>query len=148
MAWIFVSENSLKTRISGPELAAFRSAALAAGQADPVAAVTLQVVDLVRGYIAGCQRNRLGPNDTIPEKLLGVTLDLLVVEVEKRCAGKLIDPNGHRANSAREAMAILRDVSRCNFAVDVPEDLDTEVTQVFTPTIDARKRTFRDQDGV
>lgn len=146
--WVSVAEADLKTRISGPELSAFRAAALATGQADPIAAVTLQVVDLVRGYIGACQSNTLGAAGTVPEKLLGVTLDLLVVEVEKRCAGKLIDPNGHRANSAREAMAILRDVARCNFAIDVPETEDDEVIQSFTPTISARTARFRDQDGI
>lgn len=134
--------------MAGPELSSFRAAALATGQSDPIAAQILLVVDLVRGYIAGCERNTLGPDGTVPEKLVGVTLDLLVLEVEKRCAGKLIDPQGHRAEAARTAMSILRDVAACRFAIDVPDDESDEVIQTFTPTISARDARFRDQSGI
>lgn len=148
MAWITVTEAHLKTRMSGPELSGFRTAALASGQADPVASQIAQTVDLVRGYILACDNNALGPAGTVPEKLLGVTLDLLVVEVEKRCAGKLIDPQGHRAESARTAMSILRDVAACRFVIDLPETEDTEPTASSTPTITARAARFRDQEGI
>jgi len=148
MAWVAITEAHLKTRLSGPELNGFRSAALATGQADPIASQIAQTVDLVRGYIAGYQANRLGEAGTVPEKLVGVTVDLLVVEVEKRCAGKLIDPNGHREKSAQTAMSILRDVAAGRFAIDVPETESEEMVQNFIPTITARASRFRDQDGI
>ena len=146
--WVQVTEQALLTRISGAELNGFRSAALASGQADPIAPVIAQVTETVRGYIAGCRQNVLGPEGTIPEKLVGPTVDLIVIEVEKRAGGTLIDPQGARQSAAREAMSILRDVAGCRFVIEAPEEKTEEKQMVPKPTIKARKPRFREQRGI
>ena len=51
MAWIIPAESDVLTALSETELATYRAAALASGQADPLAPTLAQVVDLVRGYV-------------------------------------------------------------------------------------------------
>lgn len=148
MAWITPTETHLLTRMSGAELDAFRAAALGTGQADPIADQLAHTVEMARGYIAGCRQNVLGPEGTVPEKLLGAVLDLTVVEVEKRAAGSMIDPQGVRQTASREAMTILRDVAACRFVIEKPAEETTEEQMIPTPSITARARRFRSQDGI
>jgi hypothetical protein len=148
MSWISITDAEILTRISGAELSGFRAAALGTGQVDPVPVVTLQVVEMVRGYIAGCRQNQLGPETTVPEKLIGPTVDLIVVEVEKRAAGSLIDPSGTRRDSQREAMTILRDVAACRFVLEAPDDVTGEAQMTPSPTISAKKPRYRSQSGL
>jgi len=100
--WRALTENDLKTGLSGTELSRFRSAALADGQADPIQDVIDSVTDLVRGYIAANRENILGPDGTLPEKLVRPAVDYLVIEVQKRVAGVVIDPKSARKD-ARDA---------------------------------------------
>ena len=60
MAWIIPAESDLLTAFSETELATYRAAATASGQADPVAPTLAQVVDLVRGYVGAYKPNTLG----------------------------------------------------------------------------------------
>lgn len=150
MAWRALTETDIKTRLSGPELAAFRAVALATGQTDPVAAVITQVTDLVRGYIAACPSNRLGEEGTIPTKLIGPSVDMMVIEIQSRAAGKVIDPDGNRKEANRTAMSILRDVAACRFGIEAPEDESEEQAANNTPTFFGREFAFQrtHQDGI
>lgn len=134
MSWRAITEADLLTRISGAELQTFRQAVLAAGQADPVQPVFDQVTDQVRGYVAGCPANKLGPDGTIPVKLLGPTLALCVMEVMARCGGRIVDPGEHRRQSARDAYATLKDVAACVFKLDVPQEFTDEKIGVPPPS--------------
>lgn len=133
--WIAITEAHLLTRLSGGELAAFRAASLASGQADPVAETILATVGLARGFIPARASNRNGPANTIPKNLLGPCLSLIVLEVETRCAGKLMDPQGARQKAADTAMSVLRDVAAGRFAIEVPEEVSAEKVADFTPSI-------------
>lgn len=148
MAWVNISEADLKTRLSGPELAAFRSAALASGQADPIADLIEQNVNKVRGYIAACQRNTLGADGTIPDKLLGTALSLIVLEVMARAAGIVIDSNDVRRMAAKDATRLLENVARCQFAIEQPTTESSETIQNFEPTFSGRDFRFKEQDGI
>jgi hypothetical protein len=139
MAWIAIAETDLVTRISGDELEGFRAAALAAGQVDPVAPAIEQVTDMIRGYVAACATNVLGDDGKIPDKLLGPALDLIVLEVMKRAAGVVIDPEGARAKSAGNAIRLLERVADCKFAIDDPT---TGKTSNPTPSFSGRTRQF------
>jgi len=134
--------------MAGPELSAFKTAALASGQTNPVTDLIQQTVDFVRGYIAACPSNTLGVEGTVPDKLLGTVLDILVVEVEKRCAGKLIDPQGLRAEAARNAMSVLRDVAAGRMRVEIPTTATSEVLASFVPTISSTKPRHPAEDGI
>jgi len=120
MAWRAITETDVLTRISGPELEAFREAALGDTQGDPVAATLEQITDTVRGYVAACDDNTVGPDNTIPETLLGTALDLILIEIQTRAAGILIDPEDIREKKMQRAERMLRDVAACRFAVEQP----------------------------
>lgn len=126
--WITVTEDHLKQAVSGPELDAFRAAALAAGQADPVSGIISEITQEVRGYVAACSRNQLGPVGTIPDELLHAFLSIFVPRFQTRAGGVLIDPNGQRQRDQDNARTLLSQVASCKFAIVQPTTPDTSST--------------------
>lgn len=139
MPWITVTEDDLLTVMNGKELDAYRAAALADGQPDPVAPTISQVVDLVRGYVAACKTNSLGEGNTIPSKLLAPALDLIVVRIPQR-VGR--DPKQGRKDSAATAITLLEQVAACKFDVESPATPAAESSNVPRPLISRPKRHF------
>lgn len=125
MAWITITESDLLTRLSGAELSAFRAAALAEDQPDPLAVTIEAVVEEIRGFLAAGHWP-LGPVLTIPRKLANVALDRIVWELMKRPGATIIDTNDARKDANARALALLRDVAARKFAVEDPDQ--TEVT--------------------
>lgn len=150
MSWRAITEADLVTRLSGDELEAFRGTALAEGQPDPVAQIFTQVTDQICGYVKGCASNRLGPAGTIPTSLLGTAIDLVLIEIQARAAGMLIDPEDVRKEKARAAERRLNDVAACRFAIEKPETETTEQFGAVTPAASTPCRQFdrRSQDGI
>ncbi len=101
MAWIIPAESDVLTVLSETELATYRAAATASGQADPVAPTLAQVVDLVRGYVGAYKPNTLGLPGTIPQKLLAPALDLVAVRLPQRVGVSPKDVRQMAAGSAR-----------------------------------------------
>ena len=114
MAWITLTEDALKARLSGVELAAWRKAALASGQSDPVAQVFAGVTAEVRGYVAGNRANSLGAGATIPEELLDAAMALVVARLTTRLPLSLTE---ERREAKNDAVALLRSVARGDFRV-------------------------------
>src|SRR4051812_33234539 len=142
MSWRAITEADLLTRISGPELAAIRAAALGVAQADPVQATIDQVTLEVRGRVAACRANTLGAGDTIPDELLSHALALIVMALMPRAAGLVIDGDGARKDAADWADKILRDVAKCEFAIEQPEDPSTQVLSSPSPSICGDRKTI------
>lgn len=147
MAWREITEADLLTRISGSELDSLREAALGDGQSDPVSSVIIQITNQVRGYVAACDDNVLGDADTVPESLLGVSLDLILIEIQTRVAGVMIDPEGIREEKMKSAMKILRDVAACKFKVELP-DGETAATESDVELNDVRDRDDYNDDSL
>jgi hypothetical protein len=129
MAWARITEADLLTKISGDELESFRATALASGQVDPVEPSITIVTDLVRGHVRAYTVNTLGAEGTIPKELLGPALDLLVVEIQKRCAGVLLDLGETRKTALQTAMSILGRVANGTFAIEHPTTETTGITR-------------------
>ena len=88
MSWITITEAHVLTQISGAELSALRTAALAALQADPVQPSIDQVTAEVRGYVAACKSNTLDTTtSTIPDRLLRHAIALVVAVVARFVLG-------------------------------------------------------------
>lgn len=139
--WITPTEADLLTVLSGPELDAYRNAAKAAGQADPVAPTIAQVTALVRGYVGAFSRNRLGASGTIPEKLLAPALDLLALRLPQRVR---INPNEARKTNAMAALKLLEQVASGHFDIEEPSTTDDESSATAPkPTISARAPQYR-----
>lgn len=123
MPWITLTETDLLARLSAPELAAYRTAALKPGQADPVAPVIAGVVAEVRGYVAGHKPNALGPEGTIPDTLLDAAMALAVARLPARLGVRLSE---ERRDARRDAIALLRDVAAGRFFTPAPDDAGSE----------------------
>lgn len=149
MAWIAITEDMVKTRLAGAELTALRTAALSAGQADPLTEVITEVVNEVRGYVGACKANRLELGAKVPEKLKTTALARIVFELATRLPVKgLVTVERKDANIA--AKKLLEQVAACQFAIEEPVTLDTEKLSSLAPAITKRclKFTQRDQDGL
>jgi hypothetical protein len=147
MAWITPTENDLLTAFSETELAAYRAAALAGGQADPVAPTLAQVVDLVRGYVGAYRPNTLGSDGTIPQKLLAPAIDLVAVRLPQRVG---VPPKEVRKAAGDQAVRLLEQVAAGVFNIEEPDEVSTETTAAPGPSIRARRPRFtpRDEEGL
>jgi hypothetical protein len=147
MSWITPTESDVLTVLSETELATYRAAATASGQADPLAPTLAQVVDLVRGYVGAYRPNTLGVAGTIPQKLLAPALDLIAVRLPQRVG---VSPKDVRQAAATQAVRLLEQVANGIFNIEEPDDASTETTSAPRPTIAARHREFtrRSEEGV
>lgn len=119
MPWLTLTEAHILTGITGAELAPARTAALKAGQADPVPEVIAQVTREVRGRVAACSRNTLGDGDTIPDECLSAAIDIAVYRICKRIPGAALLTK-QREDAHTAAVAFLRDVAACQVALVQP----------------------------
>ncbi|MDD2241312.1 MAG: hypothetical protein PHI93_11750 [Kiritimatiellae bacterium] len=150
MTWRRITEADILSRMSDTELTTFRSLLLGDNQEDPIDYYVDQITDLARGSIAGNAANSLGAAGTIPQKLIGPCVDLIVIEIMKRCGGVLVDPNDARKEAARTAMQILQRVEKGLFAIEEPDEVSDEVIGSPSPSISARPPRFKryQQDGI
>lgn len=126
MSWIAITPELVLGKFAGAEDEAARTAALAAGQADPVPDLIAQIVREVRGYVAACSKNNLGPEGTIPDELLGAALNRLRFEMAGRLPGSpLMDEDRRTANA--NALSMLRDAAACRIAIVQPDTVTPEV---------------------
>jgi hypothetical protein len=146
MAWMTPSETDLLTSLSETELATYRAAALASGQADPVAPTLAQVVDLVRGYVGAYRPNTLGAAGTIPQKLLAPAIDLAAVRLPQRVG---VPPKDVRKTAADAAVRLLEQVAAGDFNIEEPDVTSPEITSAPRPSIQARRPRFgwREEEG-
>jgi hypothetical protein len=118
MAWRAITNQDILTKLSADELAQVR--AQASEGTDPVSDAVALVVERVRGSIAANSKNTMGPEGTLPERLIDAAVALMVPALYGRTAGLLIDLNDVRKEAAKEATALLREVARGLFAVELP----------------------------
>ena len=148
MAWISITTDDVKTRLAGAEVTALQSAALAAGQTDPLPEIIAQVVDEVRGYVAAAGAT-LGAAGTIPQKLLSAALAIIRYRICTRLPVKsFLNEDRVRENDA--ALRLLEKVADRKFLVEEPTVADTEVGGGPGPSFNEKTRTFDgdSQDGI
>lgn len=147
MAWIAITEADVQSRVAGAELTAFKNAAKASGQADPVAELISQTVDEVRGYIAACSRNTLEEGQKVPSKLKSATLALIVYRINTRLP---IAVTQERRDENERADRLMREVAACRFAIEEPTVESTEAINSTRPGITTPERDFtrNNQDGL
>jgi phage gp36-like protein len=120
MPWITLTATDVRTRLTGPELAAAQAAALQGGQGDPLPDVVAQVVAEARGYIAGHASNRLDADtSTIPAALQSAVLAIIRYRLLTRLPVKSLLTED-RVKENEQALLLLRMVARGEFAVDAP----------------------------
>lgn len=150
MSWIALTEDDIVTKLSGPETAALKTAALQSGQADPLAEIITQVVREIRGYVKACDRNALGEGATIPDELLGAAINRVRYELATRLpvASLLTEA---RTESNRNALSLLKEAAACRFTLEQPEtEAEEESASPSMPSICKPTRRFDrcDQEGI
>lgn len=143
MPWIRPTEADILTRMSAPELAAFRAAALGLGQEDAIEAQISAVVNMMRGYIARCPNVDMSTKEagTIPASALHFALDILVRVIQQRPAGAVIEgTSGIRLDASSDAMKWLRDAAECKVAVDEVPPSTAPGAPIPRPRIKKRRR--------
>lgn len=119
MTWIIIAEADVISKLSGPELAAMKTAALQAAQTDPLPEVIEQVTKEIRGYVAACSENVLGDGATIPDELLGFAINRIRYELATRLPVASLLTQA-RTDANNQAITALRDVAACKFKVIAP----------------------------
>jgi phage gp36-like protein len=131
MSWAALTADEIKTRLSGPELAALQTAALATGQTDPLPDVLLQVTDEIRGYIAA--RNDLGPSGTLPSQVRAAAIAIVRWRLAGRLslgtAGSMLQGEA-RKKEYEDALQLLKDIAAGKFAVEQPDVTGPETRPV------------------
>jgi hypothetical protein len=123
--WIPLTEPAVLSKLSGPELAAMKTAAIASGQANPLPEVIAQVTREIRGYAAACSKNTLGPSATIPDELLGAAINRVRYELATRLpVASLLTQVRQDAN--RDALRMLERASECKVTLEQPAVASTE----------------------
>ena len=130
MSWLRITEAHILTKMTATELSSFRVADLAAGQTDPIEDAIDTVSNTVRGHVKAWSANILDAAGTVPKELLGAALDLLVIEIQTRAGGMLIDLSDTRKTAAANALALLGRVAAGKFAL---EDPDSGTTGIAAP---------------
>lgn len=110
--WPTLTEEDVRTRLSGDELEAFRQSSRDPGDPDPLPAILRIVEDRVRASVAACKLNPLNATG-IPSGLVDAALDLVTMRVMQRARGRILDPDGVRKEAAEAAEGLLRRVENC-----------------------------------
>lgn len=132
MAWITLTDTDLETRFAGAELTALRQKALSTGQSDPVPVVLDEVIDLVRGYVAAHTVNQLAVGATIPAKLKTASLAIARYELLNRLSMRVSDD---RKQAYLDAIRLLEQVARGQFAIDEPEEAEENSFAAPSPRV-------------
>lgn len=148
MSWQTLTTDNVKTRLTGPELSALQSAALASGQADPLPEIITSVVDEVRGYISAGGHS-LETGTTVPSKLVSASLAIIRYRLATRLPVKsLLDEN--RVREYQDAVKLLERVADGRFAIEEPVTASTEVQGAPSPAFTDKDRAYdkTSEDGI
>jgi phage gp36-like protein len=149
MPWQLITETDIRDRLSGPELAAYKTAALATGQTDPLPGLIAQTVDEARGYIAAAGNVSLGEGTTVPSKLVSAVVAIvrwrLITRLPLNSAALLET----RKQEYQDALRLLEQVAAGKFLVEEPTIAAAEQISVASPRFSGRTRQFTrsTQDG-
>lgn len=150
MAWITLTEDDILTRLSGPELTAIKTAALAVDQENPLPDVLLTVTRLVRSKVAACRANTLGDGQTIPDELEAAAIAIARYYLADRLPVRTLMTEA-RIKAYDDAMRLLRDAAGCDMVLEQPTTAtDEAVASAPAPCITPKTRTYRraDADGI
>lgn len=139
MSWITLVPDDLAERLAAPEYDAVRKAAIGVyGQEQ--AKVLADVVAEVRGRVAACARNSLGPAGTIPSELRAAALAIFRWRFLTRVPGLKALLTDARRDEYNDALRLLEATAACKYAVEQPPDGQVEPvdTGALAPAISTR----------
>lgn len=143
MNWINITDADLLTAKMAPMMTALRTAALGAGQEDPVEELTASVITRIRAKVASCATNFVSTNTaTIPASLKDMACRMIVRAAKGRLELDLTeDERTQQGIDEKDLTAI----ARCELVVEMPEDATPPPVQATQPgpSIKARKPRFK-----
>jgi hypothetical protein len=142
MSWITLTTDDVLRSLTESEHEAVQTAAVSAGQDDPLGAVITDVIREIRGYVAGNASNTLGTGATIPDELKGAALSRIRFEAFTRLPVGRALLTEDRVAANNSATQLLRDVAAGRFAIVQPVTPTTDVVGAPSPSIRERTRTF------
>lgn len=119
MSWNTLTEAKFLEHLTGPELTAIKTAALATAQTEPLTAMLAKVVQEVRGYVAANGTNSLGEGVTIPDELESAALAIARYRALNRLPIRSLLTET-RITEYKDALTLLRDVAAGKFSVEQP----------------------------
>lgn len=146
MSWISITEAYVRTRLSGPELTALKSAALAAGQTNPLTDIVSKTVAEWRGKLR--RYHTLGDGETIPDELEIHVLSMIRYRMITRLPGMKALLDDARVDEWEKANYALNNLDE--YVFEAPTTEDTSTSSSSGPRIEAPDRDFEreDQDGI
>jgi phage gp36-like protein len=135
MAWTAITEADIRRKWAGAEWTAIKTAALGSGQnadtmlAEEIAAATRHI----RARVGACAQNKLGPPGTIPDELEDVALVVLRYSLSTRLPGYKMTEE--RRKLYEDAVETLKDVAKCQFSIEPPEQESEEARPHQRPAI-------------
>lgn len=150
MSWITLTTDDLNRSLAGPEKAALRTVAVE-GADDPLETIIAEVINEVRGYVAGNRANTLGAGATIPDKLKSAALARIRFEAFSRLPVGRSLLTEDRVEANRSAIRLLERVSEGKFAIEEPDEAASESIAGASPAFgDGRNTdwTRTTQDGL
>ena len=139
--WITIKVDDVKTRLAGPELAAYSNAARASGQTDPLPEIIAGVVAEVRNAIAQNTANRLGIGATIPPGALHHALAMVRYRLISRLP---VDMKETRRAEYEDALAWLRSKP----LVEQPDEAAANQLTTSSPAIAPKTKPSAWEDGL
>jgi hypothetical protein len=130
MAWISLTENDIKARLSANELETWDSAGQDEGEViSRIPGIITQVTGLVRGRVASCRESTLGAACLIPEELLwaAATIAKNMILNSLPSAGQEVSDG--RREEDRQAHDQLGQAADCKLQI-TGEDSTTTANQV------------------
>jgi len=148
MAWQTIAAEDLQEKMTGAEVGALQTAALASGQSDPIPNIITRVIDEVRGYIAA-GGYALEDGSFIPSKLVDATLTIVGWRAALRLNVKVLLSDARRAEY-EQALRLLARVGDGKFAIEEPTIEDDESLGAPSPSFNDKTLTRQpsNQDGI
>jgi hypothetical protein len=123
-AWITIVAEDLNDYQVAKIIAAARTKALAAGQADPFLAVMPDVINRMRDDIRGCVSNVVSATPlTIPQGLRSEAIYLIIESMQARLPG--ISLTDELKTLISDAKKRLVRISKCEVPIEIPDDPET-----------------------
>lgn len=121
VAWIVIVVADLNDYLVGAQVEALRTAALAAGQADPFTKVMPDIAARMRLKIESCARNRLSATaNAIPPETKWIAAYLILEAMQVRLPGLRLTED--QRNQIAEAKKQLDRIADCKDVVSEPLD--------------------------
>lgn len=119
MSWTPITVADLKDAKASALVEACRTAALGAGQTDPVPNIITNVVNRIRAEVAGCNKNVLDADTTaIPNDLKSLASRMIVREAMSRLRKPLTDDE---IREERNDLDYLKRIAACDVPVAEPD---------------------------